>query len=129
MSSTAATILAARKKQFKKGLSAEDGRKNRLEAAIQLRKDKRQEGLQKKRLTSHAAEAPTDAATESDDKKVGGATRAPVKEVHVHGLEAYIAGTSSSRAKTRPDVAPSFRGARTSAGERPDPLFPQSCAK
>lgn len=44
--------LAARQKGFKKGVDADDARRKREDAAVQLRKQIREEALQKKRMTS-----------------------------------------------------------------------------
>eukprot|EP00450_Noctiluca_scintillans_P012936 CAMPEP_0194504496 /NCGR_PEP_ID=MMETSP0253-20130528/28980_1 /TAXON_ID=2966 /ORGANISM="Noctiluca scintillans" /LENGTH=164 /DNA_ID=CAMNT_0039346895 /DNA_START=66 /DNA_END=556 /DNA_ORIENTATION=+ len=44
--------VSARQKNFKKGVDAEDMRRKREDAAVQLRKQVREEALQKKRMTA-----------------------------------------------------------------------------
>jgi|Transcript_24490 HEAT repeat protein len=46
--------LNQRKKDFKKGIDSEDARRKREDAAVQLRKQVREEALEKKRMTSDA---------------------------------------------------------------------------
>eukprot|EP00979_Chaetoceros_neogracilis_P017738 scaffold10267_cov270-Chaetoceros_neogracile.AAC.36 len=49
------TGLANRSREFKKGIDSEQGRRNRNDTRLQLRKNKREEGLQKRRAMNTAA--------------------------------------------------------------------------
>lgn len=68
------------RKIIKKALSAEDSRKNRLASAVQLRKEKRDEGIAKKRNANTAAD---DAAVTTD---------APPEVTRVEDLPRFTAG-------------------------------------
>lgn len=56
----------ARKKDFKKALTLEDGRRKRNEAAVQIRKNKRQESLRKRRMMARSRPASAGAAASKD---------------------------------------------------------------
>jgi hypothetical protein len=74
---------AARKKEVKKGIDAEEARRKREENIIELRKNKRDENLLKKRSTFAA---PQYALEDSNKAGVGGAQRVRVVVVLQRGL-------------------------------------------
>lgn len=96
--------IAERKSSFKKGIDACEGRRNRNETTINLRKNKREEGLAKRRsmvpLTTPPA-AFEGASTTSDDRKVY--TVADIPE-----LAASLSQSSINDAKLL-EVARAFR--------------------
>lgn len=84
--------LAQRQKGFKKGVDADDARRKREDAAIQLRKQIREEALQKKRMTNDVpapgtAETPSADASQMNDAAV--AVHVPFEQIQ--GLSQMIA--------------------------------------
>lgn len=68
--------IADRKTSFKKGLDAGEGRRNRNETTISLRKNKREEGLAKRRMATPAL-APAETSASSPERKIYTTTDIP----------------------------------------------------
>jgi hypothetical protein len=68
--------LNQRQKNFKKGVDADDARRKREDAAVQLRKQTREEALEKKRATDAGAPLP-----EADGMMGGGATASAYPQI------------------------------------------------
>ena len=60
-----------RKKEFKKGIDAEEARRKREDNIIELRKNKRDENLQKKRQTFATPQYAVEDSTKSGGHRVG----------------------------------------------------------
>ena len=95
----AASSENTRKKEFKRTVTQEDGRRKRTENAIQIRKNKRAEGLRKRRAMARKAPAAgTAAATNSLAALADTAVAGMPSEVDIKHLSAYQAGKSPAAA-------------------------------
>lgn len=97
---------SARSKEFKSTVSINSERNRRTQQQVQIRKDKREQGLQKRRR----AAAWTSKAEESA-KPAAGFTKVPA-ELSVAHLSAYIAGKSAPPPLRIPSLTQSQRFCR-----------------
>lgn len=81
-----------RQKNFKKGIDADDARRKREDAAVQLRKQAKEEALQKKRLTDEAAADPIAAAAASIQNGAAWLQRVGLQQ---HNLQELVEGVAS----------------------------------
>ena len=103
------TSLEQRQKQLKGNPSSEDGRRRRVQHSIELRKNKRQESLQKRRNLARTPPPAPDTATTSgqdgaNENKASdsNAARGLHERVDLANLDTYAKGeqrTSSARAR------------------------------
>ena len=107
MSSFSSSRSASRKKNFKKGISADDSRRRREETTISLRKNKREESLAKRRnLKVNSWCTPTKAESKSSSTFEEEKSAAPVSGVQ--NLPALVSGKFVHARQTPPICLASF---------------------
>lgn len=95
-----------RQKNFKKGADADDARRKREDAAVQLRKQAKEEALQKKRLTDAAAADPAAAAEAVINSNAAWLQRVGIQE---SGLRQLVEGVNSADAGQQFQATQHFR--------------------
>jgi hypothetical protein len=83
----AVRALAAKRVHVKKVMSQDEGRRRRDEAVVKLRKEKREEGLQKRRAVAAAADA-----VGATPVGAGAAASSLPAEASLENLHVYVAG-------------------------------------